>query len=221
VIPPRSERVPWPPRFWRQCLGGTPSAGRGADDGVHHRVRPAEGAAHGQRTGVGFCSAATLLRAQGRPVLHPGRITIGQRLHRIVQQPAAQGVSQPQPMEQPVRSPGGHRRLQTRAQPSPPSLSPRLANTGRVRRGVRANRLERSVTETVQRADIGLRWRRAGLVVQVKDACTSEPLWGTVASVSQGDCATPYFVGPRVSATLPSRGPAPQCGRSDSMNRYA
>ena len=51
------------------------------------------------------------------------RVSVEQRLHRIVQQPATEGVPQPQPLEQPARSPRGDRRLQTRAQPSPPTFS--------------------------------------------------------------------------------------------------
>ena len=47
----------------------------------------ADDAADGQRPGVGFPSAATVLRRQDRNVLHPARLPVGQRLHRIVQQP--------------------------------------------------------------------------------------------------------------------------------------
>ena len=73
---------------------------------------------------------------QGRPVLHPAGYPVEQRLHRIVQQPATEGVPQPQPLEHPVRGPGGHRRLQARAQPPTPALGPGLPNAGRVRCGV-------------------------------------------------------------------------------------
>jgi putative transposase len=61
-----------------------------------------------------FPSAATVLRRQGGLVLYTARNALEQRVHRIVQQPPAKGVPQPQPLEHPARSPGGHRRLQTR-----------------------------------------------------------------------------------------------------------
>ena len=44
------------------------------EDGVRRGGRAAEGAADGQRAGVGFSSAATVLRWQGRAVLHPARL---------------------------------------------------------------------------------------------------------------------------------------------------
>ena len=109
------------------------------ESGVRRGRRPAEGAADGQRPGVGFPSAATVLRRQGRIVLHSARIAVGQRLHRIVQQPATEGVPQPQPLEQSVRGPSGHRRLQTRAQPPTPAFGPGLPNAGRVRCGMQAH----------------------------------------------------------------------------------
>ena len=59
----------------------------------------------------------------------PHRITMEQRLHRIVQQPASEGVPQPKPLEHPVRGPRRDRRLQTRTQP-PTSLGPGLLNAG-------------------------------------------------------------------------------------------
>ena len=66
------------------------------------------------------------------------RITVGQRLHRIVQQPTTQRVPQPQPLDHPVRGPSGNRRLQTRAQPPTPAFGPGLPNAGRVRCGMQA-----------------------------------------------------------------------------------
>jgi transposase InsO family protein len=45
----------------------------------------------------------------------------------------------PQPLDHPVRGPGGHRRLQTRAQPPPPPFSPGLPDAGRVRCGMQAH----------------------------------------------------------------------------------
>ena len=66
---------------------------------------------------------------QGRDVLHSTGHAVEQRLHRIVQQPATQGVPQPQPLEQSARGPRGDRRLQTRAQPPTPALGPGLPDT--------------------------------------------------------------------------------------------
>jgi transposase InsO family protein len=85
-----------------------------------------------------FPSFATVLRWQGRALLYPTRNAVEQRLHRIVQQSSSEGVPQPQPLEHPVRGPGGHRRLQARPQPPAPALGSGLTNAGRVRRGVRA-----------------------------------------------------------------------------------
>jgi hypothetical protein len=65
----------------------------------------ADGAADGPPSGVGLSSAATVLRWQGRLVLHSARLPVGQRLPRIVQQPATQGVPRPQPLDHPVRGP--------------------------------------------------------------------------------------------------------------------
>jgi class 3 adenylate cyclase len=90
-----------------------------------------------EREASGYLTSEGLLvlaGSTGRPGL-----AVGQRLHRIVQQPAAQGVPQPQPLEHPVRGPGGHRRLQIRAQPPPPAFGPGLPNAGRVRCGVQAH----------------------------------------------------------------------------------
>jgi hypothetical protein len=102
---------------------------RRARSGVRRRRRAAEGAADGQRTAINFSSAATVLRRQGRYVLHSARIAVEQRIYRIVPQPATQGVPQPQPLEQSARSPGGHRRLQTQTEPPPPAFRPGLPNT--------------------------------------------------------------------------------------------
>ena len=43
------------------------------EEGVRCRCRTAEGAADGQWAGIGFSSAATVLRRKGRDVLHPAR----------------------------------------------------------------------------------------------------------------------------------------------------
>ena len=67
----------------------------------------------------------------GMVYIPPG--TVEQRLHRIVQQPPAQGVPQPQPLEHPVRGSRGHRGLQEGAQPPTPALGPELPNASRVR----------------------------------------------------------------------------------------
>ena len=69
----------------------------------------------------------------------PPRITVGQRLHRIVQQPTQEGMPQPQPLEQSVRSPSGHWRFQTRAQPPAPTFGAGLPHAGRVRCGMQAH----------------------------------------------------------------------------------
>ena len=81
-------------------------------DGVRYGRPPAEGAADGQWTGVHFPSAATVVRRQDRNVVHTTGHAVEQRLHRIIQQPPAEGVSEPQPLEHLVRGPRGHRRLQ-------------------------------------------------------------------------------------------------------------
>ena len=47
------------------------------ENGVRRGRRPTEGAADGQRPGVGFPSAATVLRRQDRHVLHPARLRRG------------------------------------------------------------------------------------------------------------------------------------------------
>jgi len=97
-------------------------------ESVFATAGPAEGVADGQRSGTDSPSAATVLRRKGRTLLH-----------RIVQQPASEGVPQPQPLEHPVRGPRRDRRLQTRTQPPTPSLGPGLLNVGRVRCGLRAH----------------------------------------------------------------------------------
>jgi putative transposase len=101
--------------------------------------RATQSAADGQWTGAGFPSAATVLQEQDGNGLHPAGLPVGQRLHRIVQQPPAQGVPQSQPLEHPVRGPRGHWRLQARAQPSTPTLGAGLPHAGRVRCGMQAH----------------------------------------------------------------------------------
>ena len=79
------------------------------------------------------------LRKQDWHRLHPAGLPVGQRLHRIVQQPTTQGVPQPQPLEHPVRGPRGHRRLQGRTQPTTPPLGAGLPHAGRVRCGLQVH----------------------------------------------------------------------------------
>jgi hypothetical protein len=89
--------------------------------------------ADGQRSRVDIPSTAVILRRKGRVVLHTAQGAVGQRLHRIVQQPATKGVPQAQPLDQSARSPSRHRRLQGRAQHTAPPLSAGLPDPGRVR----------------------------------------------------------------------------------------
>ena len=65
----------WLPAEHRGTLDHRRAACRGVEDGVRRGRRPAEGAADGQRTGVRFSSAATVLRRQGRkcPISRLGR----------------------------------------------------------------------------------------------------------------------------------------------------
>src|ERR1700716_3350214 len=68
-------------------------------------------------------------------------------LPRIIQQTPSEGVPQPQPLEHPVRGPGGDRRLQGRAQPPTPALGARLPNTGRVRCAMQPHALPRGLRD--------------------------------------------------------------------------
>ncbi len=95
-------------------------------------------------------------------------------IHRIVQQPTQEGVPQPQPLEHPVRGPGGHRRLQTRAQPPTPALGPGLPNAGRVRCGMQAHphpgRLRDQLNPEPKQPDSKSGWTQyRGLAKQVED----------------------------------------------------
>jgi hypothetical protein len=98
--------------------------------------RAAEGAAYGQRARVHFPSTATVLRRHDWHVGYPAGNAVEQRTHRIVHQPATQGVSEPQSLKHPARGPRGHQRLQGGAQPTTSPLSAGLPNTRRVRCGV-------------------------------------------------------------------------------------
>ena len=57
---------------------------RRAREGVRRRRRAVEGAANGQRTGVHFPSAATVLRRKDRHVVYPAGNAVEQRTYRIV-----------------------------------------------------------------------------------------------------------------------------------------
>lgn len=109
--PPRGQRLGWVRSRQRgPGLGGRADA-VGADtalslaplvdryaQGVRRTWWPAEGAAPGQRLGDGFSSTATVLENKtGMVYIAPG--CLGSWLHRLVQQPTAQGVSPPQPLE--------------------------------------------------------------------------------------------------------------------------
>ena len=82
----------------------------------------------------------------GLSYIPPG-YPVEQRLHRIIQQPPAEGVPQPQPLEHPVRGPCGDRRLQGRAQPPTPAFGPGLPHTGRVRCPLQPHPLHRGLRD--------------------------------------------------------------------------
>jgi len=96
----------------------------------------AEGAASRQRTGNDFHSAAIVLHRPDGYLLNPAGHALEQRIRRVVQPAPARGVPELQPLDQPARSPGGDRRLQTRAQPPAPAFPAGLPHTGRVRCGL-------------------------------------------------------------------------------------
>ncbi len=56
-------------------------------------------------------------------LLHSAWHAVEQRVHRVVQQPVARRVFEPQLLAHPVGGPRGHRRLQRRPQPPTPPLS--------------------------------------------------------------------------------------------------
>ncbi|GAB40546.1 hypothetical protein GOSPT_107_00010, partial [Gordonia sputi NBRC 100414] len=78
-------------------------------------------------------SPAGVLCRVGRDLLHSARHTVEQRVHRVVQQPVARRVFEPQLLAHPARGPRGHRRLQRRPQPPTPTFSAGLPDPGRVR----------------------------------------------------------------------------------------
>jgi len=80
------------------------------------------GVADGQRSGVHIASAATVLPWSGRDLLYPAGDTTEQRPHRILQQPATEGVPEPELLDEPARGEGGDRGLQGRPQPPAPPL---------------------------------------------------------------------------------------------------
>ena len=81
-----------------------------------HRLRCQEGIqvrARSPRKRAGVSSMSPVV-ADGPGVVWAidFQLTVGERLYRVVQQPAAPRVPQPQPLEHPARGPGSHRRLQ-------------------------------------------------------------------------------------------------------------
>ena len=70
--------------------------------------------ADGERTGVHFDCAAAVLQRSGRNFVHSARNAVEQRAHRIVQQSSAEGIPEPEPLDEPARSSGGDRGLQGR-----------------------------------------------------------------------------------------------------------
>ncbi|GAB40547.1 hypothetical protein GOSPT_108_00010, partial [Gordonia sputi NBRC 100414] len=74
-----------------------------------------------------------LLCRVGGDLLHSARHAVEQRVHRVVQQPVARRVFEPQLLAHPVGGPCGHRRLQGRPQPPTPAFGTGLSNPGRVR----------------------------------------------------------------------------------------
>jgi hypothetical protein len=116
-------------RIWRTCCGWVGCRTRGS-----------------RRRKQGNCGRTTPKTPPPRPsqIAHHtrghrpratriSRITVEQRLHRIVQQSPQEGVPQPQPLDQPARSSCCDRRLQARAQSSTPPFGPGLLDPGRVR----------------------------------------------------------------------------------------
>jgi hypothetical protein len=70
----------------------------------------------------------------GISYIPPG--TLEQRVRRIVQPAAADRMPEPEPLDQPARSPSGDRRLQDRPQPPAPAFGAGLPHAGRVRCGL-------------------------------------------------------------------------------------
>jgi len=93
----------------------------------------AAGVADGQRTGFHIHCAATVLPGSDRYLLDLARDTVEQRTHRILMQPTAEGMPQPQSLDESTRSDGRDRRLQGRPQQSAPTLIAGLPHPGRVR----------------------------------------------------------------------------------------
>ena len=120
-------------------------------------------AADGQWSGVGFLSAATVLREQDRHFLHSAGLSLGQRLYRIIQQQNQEGMPQPQPLDHPVRGPSSDRRLQGRAQPPTPAFSPGLPNTGRVRCPMQPHPLPRGLRDQLNPNNNNLALEPGGL----------------------------------------------------------
>ena len=97
--------------------------------------RATEGAAGGQRSGVGVPSAATLCEGEvGLSYIPPGTPWNNGYIESFNNRLGKECLNQP--LEHPVRSLGGDRRLQTRAQSSTPPFGPELPNTGRLPGGL-------------------------------------------------------------------------------------
>lgn len=75
-----------------------------------------------KRPGVHFPCTATVLRQEGRHLLHSTRHALEQRAHRIIQPPTQEGMPEPQPLDQPARCPDGDQGRQRRPLPSVPAL---------------------------------------------------------------------------------------------------
>ncbi|RPA56440.1 transposase [Gordonia oryzae] len=90
--------------------------GRAIDRGVGEDVRdlgwPAAGVADGQRPGVHLRGLAGVLCRVGGDLLYSARHAVEQRVHRVVQQPVARRVFEPQLLARHLGGPCGHRRLQ-------------------------------------------------------------------------------------------------------------
>ncbi len=80
------------------------------------------------------CAAMSRLgRRAHRPVVHPARPALAQRLHRIVQRPTPRRVPEHQPVLVTHPRTRHHHRLEGRIQPPPAALRPGLPGPGPVR----------------------------------------------------------------------------------------
>ena len=109
------------------------AVGRGNRQDVCTVGRAAAGIADGQRIGIHFQCATTVLREPSWHLVYPAGNSLEQRVHRILQQPPSEGVPEPHPLDEPARSARGDRGFQRRPQSSAPPLVAGLAHAGRVR----------------------------------------------------------------------------------------